>query len=68
MAAGLAATFAMCSLLYAPSATFNYSTDTSISPPTGIANATYSAQLLTHAKDAYSFAVNSSNLTTYSES
>lgn len=68
MAAGLAAAFAMCSLLYAPSATLNYSTDTSISPPTSIANATYSAQLLTHAQDAYSFAMNTSNLTEYSNS
>lgn len=67
MAAGLAAMFAMCSLLYSPSSTLNYSTDTSLSKPTGFANATYAAQLLTHAQDAYAFAVNSSNLVAYSE-
>lgn len=67
MAAGLAAMFAMCSLLYSPSSTLNYSTDPTLSKPTSIANATYASQLLTHAQDAYAFAVNASNLTTYSE-
>ncbi|KAI5451882.1 hypothetical protein NCC49_001184 [Naganishia albida] len=67
MAAGLAAMFAMCSLLYSPGSTLNFSTDASLAKPTSIANATYATQLLTHAQDAYAFAVNASNLTTYSE-
>ncbi|KAJ9097153.1 hypothetical protein QFC21_004822 [Naganishia friedmannii] len=67
MAAGLASMFAMCSLLYSPTSTLNFSSDTTLAKPADMANQTYASLLLTHAKDAYSFAMNTTNYTTYSE-
>ncbi|KAJ9110591.1 hypothetical protein QFC22_006709 [Naganishia vaughanmartiniae] len=67
MAAGLASMFAMCSLLYSPTSTLNFSSDTTLAKPADIANQTYANLLLTHARDAYSFAMNTTNYTTYSE-
>jgi endoglucanase len=46
----------MCSLLYSPGVTLN--TSSSVNPSSEIQNATYAAQLRTHAEDAYSFAMN----------
>jgi hypothetical protein len=57
----MAAAFAISSVLYSPSVHLNTSTDSS--SPIDIANATYSDQLLGHARDLYEFAVNSTLVT-----